>query len=156
MPELAGARECAGRHGGEAEKLEHQGRRLRPRDLVPQSCEMPAGDMPALMRDHADDLVWGLCVHQGAGMDEHVVPIDDEGVEGAVVDDMDIDGLSAQACGVQNRLGIGPDQRLSLGIADHAGGVRRGRGYERDDKAADRGAAKASQGAGEGGWHHRA
>ena len=56
---------------------------------------MTAGDMAALMRDHADDLIGCLGVHQRAGMDEHVVPVDDEGVEGAVVDDVDVDRLCA-------------------------------------------------------------
>ena len=81
---------------------------------------MAAGDMAALVRDHADDLVGSLRIHQGAGMDEHVVPVDDEGVEGAVVDDVDVDRLSAQAGGVKDRLGIGLDQPFRLGIADHA------------------------------------
>ena len=147
LPEIAGADGGACRHGGEAEKLEHQRRRLRPRDLVPQSRKMAAGDMAAFVRDHADDLVGGLGFHQRAGMDEHIVPIDDEGVEGAVVDDVDVDGLSAQARGVQDRLGIGADQRFSLGIADHAAGLGRGRAHERNDQTADRGAAKVSQGA---------
>ena len=65
---------------------------------------MAAGDMAAFVRDHADDLIGSLCIHQGAGMDKGTVPIDDEGVEGAVVDDVDVDGLSAQACGV--RIGL--------------------------------------------------
>ena len=69
---------------------------------------MTAGDMAALMRNHADDLIGSLRIHQRAGMDEHVVPVDDEGVEGAVVDDVDVDRLSAQSGGVKDRLGIGP------------------------------------------------
>ena len=81
---------------------------------------MAAGDMAAFMRDHADDLIGSLGVHQRAGMDEHVVPIDDEGVEGAVVDDVDVDGLSAQAGGVKDRLGVGRISAFRLGIADHA------------------------------------
>ena len=119
--------------------------------------KMAAGDMAALVRDHADDLVGRLGVHQRAGMDEHIVPIDDEGVEGAVVDDVDVDALSAEARGVQDRLGIGADQRFRLGIADHAAGLGRGRADERNDQTADGGAAKVSQGTSESrGRHHRA
>ena len=117
---------------------------------------MTAGDMAALMRNHADDLIGSLRIHQRAGMDEHVVPVDDEGVEGAVVDDVDVDRLSAQSGGVKDRLGIGLDQAFRLGIADHAGGVRGGRADQGNDEAADCCAAKALPGASAGGRnrHH--
>ena len=60
LPEIARAGGGAGRHGGKPEELEHQGRGLRPRDMVPQPREMAAGHMAALVRDHADDLIGRL------------------------------------------------------------------------------------------------
>ena len=89
-------------------------------------------------------------------MDEHIVPVDDKGVEGTVIDDVDVDGLPAQARRVQDRFGIAAYERLGLGVADHACCVCRGRAHERDDQAANCGAAKMSQGGGEGGRHHLA
>ena len=126
-PSAGRAAKRAGRHGRKPEQLQHQRRRLRPRQLRAKPREMTAGDMAALMRDDADHLVWRLGLHQRAGMDEHIVPVDDEGVEAAVVDDVNFDGLRAQPGGVEDRLGVGSDQRLGLGIADHARGVGRRR-----------------------------
>src|SRR6185436_11471128 len=80
-----------------------------------------------------------------AGMDEHIVPVDDEGIEGAVVDDVDIDGLRAEAGGLEDRLGIGPDQSLGLGVADETRGLGGGRRDERQGKAAYGGAAKLAE-----------
>src|SRR5262245_50281591 len=119
---------CSARcHSRKAEELEHQCGGFRSRDLISEPGEMAAGDMAALMRYHADDLIGGLRIHYGTGMDEHVVPVDDEGVKGSVVDDMNVDRLSAQACGVEDRLGVGLDQAFRLGITDHAPGVSCGR-----------------------------
>src|SRR5262245_12772535 len=100
---------------------------------------MTAGDMAALMRDHADDLIGCLRIHYGTGMNEHVVPVDDKGIESAVIDDVNVDRLAAQSGGVEDRLDIVLDKPFGLGIADHASGVGGGRADERDDEAADGG-----------------
>ena len=93
--------------------------------------------MTALMGDDADHLIGRLGVHQCAGMHEHVVSVDDEGVEGAVVDDVDADCLRAEAGGVEDGLGVEADQRFRFGVADKPSGVRRGRGDESGGKPAD-------------------
>ena len=54
-------------------------------------------------------------------MHEHVVTVDHEGIEGAVVDDVDVDALSSEACGGEDRFGVDLEQRFRLGIADHTG-----------------------------------
>ena len=131
------SRERAAHHGGKPENLQHQGRRLRARHLRAQPGEMAAGDMTALMRDDADHLIGVLGLHQRAGMHEHIVAVDDEGVEVFVVDDVDADSLRAEACGGEDRLGVDPDQRFGLGVADEPGGVGRGRRDERGGKPAD-------------------
>ena len=54
---------------------------------------MAAGDVAALMGDDPDHLIGRLGLHQRAGMHEHVVPVDHEGVEGAIVDEVNADSL---------------------------------------------------------------
>ena len=98
-------------------------RRFRLRHLAAKPGEMAAGDMAAFMRDDADDLVRRVGLHQRAGMHEHVVPIHHEGVEGAVVDDMDLDILRAEAGGAEDGLGVVADERFGLRVADDACGV---------------------------------
>ncbi len=106
-------------------------------ELRAEPREMPADDVAAFMGDDADHLVWRLGLHQRAGMDEHIVPVDDEGVEAAVVDDVNFDGLRAQPRSVEDRLGVGADQSLGLGIADHPGGIGRRRADKDGGKSAD-------------------
>ena len=83
-------------------------------------AKMAADDVAALMRDDADHLVGRLGGHQRAGMDEHVVAVHHEGVEAAVVDDVDLDALRAEAGSVEDGLGVSADQRLCFGVADDA------------------------------------
>ena len=108
--------------------------------------EMAAGDMAALMRDDPDHLIGRLGLHQRAGMHEHVVAVDDEGVEGAIVDEVDADALRAEAGRAEDGLGVFPDQRFGLGIADQPGGVRRGRGDEGGGQRPDETGAKPARG----------
>ena len=72
---------------------------LRIGELLAQLRQMAAGDMAGLVREHADDLVRRLGIDQRAGIDEDVAAVDDEGVEGAVVDDDDVDVLLGEAGG---------------------------------------------------------
>ena len=134
LPDPGRAAERAGSHGREPEQLEHQRCRLRPRQLRAEPREMASGDMAALMRDDADHLVRRLGLHQRAGMDEHIVPVDDEGIEAPVVDDVDLDRLRAETRSGENRLGIGADQSFGLGVADQPRGVGRGRAHENGGK----------------------
>jgi hypothetical protein len=96
---------------------------------------MAAHNMPALMRDNADHLIGRLGGHQRAGMHEHVVTVDHEGVEAAVVDDVDLNALRAEPGSVEDGLGISADQRLCFGVANNAPGLRRGRADKRDGQA---------------------
>ena len=68
---------------------------LRVRELLAQPRQMAAGDVAGLVRQHADDLVRRLRVDQRAGIDEDAAAVSDEGIEGAVVDDDDLDVLLA-------------------------------------------------------------
>ena len=63
---------------------------LGVRDLLAQPGEMAAGDVAGLVRDDADDLVRRLGIHEGADIDEDLLAVGDEGVEGAVVDEDDL------------------------------------------------------------------
>ena len=78
---------------------------------------MAAGDVARLMSDHADDLVRRLGLEQGAGIDEHA-PAGDEGVEGGIVDQNDLDAGAGQSGGFEDRARIVAHQRLDLGVAD--------------------------------------
>ena len=55
---------------------------------------------------------------QRAGVDEDAAAVDDEGVEGAVVDDDDANVLLGEACGAQDRGGVFAQQLLDFGVAD--------------------------------------
>ena len=79
---------------------------------------MPAGDMAGLVREHADDLVRSLRFHQRARVHEDVLAVHDESVEGAFIDDDDVDILLRKPRHAQDRLGIIAQQLLDLGVAD--------------------------------------
>jgi hypothetical protein len=56
-------------------------------------------------------------------MDEHVLAIDDEGVEGLFADDVDIDVLRGQIGGAEDRSRVVGEQVLDLGVANEASGI---------------------------------
>ena len=74
-----------------------------PAPVVREPGEMAAGEMAGFVRQHADDLVRGLRLHQRAIIHENTVAVGDEGVENAVVDDHDLDVLLFQARSAQDR-----------------------------------------------------
>ena len=143
LPDAWRAAKRAGSHRREPEQLKHQRRRLRPRQLRAKPREMASGDMAALMRDDADHFVRGLSAHQRAGVDEHIVPIDDEGVEAPVVDDVDLDRLRAETGSREDRLGVSAHQGFGLGVADHARGVGRGGADQYGRKSSDQRSTKS-------------
>ena len=63
-------------------------------------------------------------VDQRAGVDEDAAAVHDEGVEGAVVDDDDLDVLLGEAGGAQDRLRVVAQQLLDLGVADERQAAR--------------------------------
>jgi hypothetical protein len=79
---------------------------------------MPAGNVPGLVRQHADDLIRRLRFHQRARIHEDALAVHDEGVEVAVVDDHDLDVVAGQAGDLQDRRGVVAQQLLDLGVAD--------------------------------------
>ncbi len=119
----AGAR--TGDHRADAEQQGDDRLRLRGGQLLAQARKMAAGDMAGLVGQHADDLVRRLRLHQRAGIDEDAPPVHHEGVEGALVDDDDLDVLLRQSGGAQDRLGIVAQQLLDLGVADDRHAARR-------------------------------
>ena len=108
----------AGDDGANAEDRREDHLGLRPRELLAQLGQMAAGDMPGLMREHADDLVRRLRFHQRAGIDEDAAAVDDEGVEGRLVDDDDLHVLLGETGGAQQRRGVVAQQLLDLRVAD--------------------------------------
>ena len=80
---------------------------------------MAAGQMAGFVRQHSDDLVRGLRLHQRAVIHENAAAIRDEGVESAVIDDDDLDVLFFEAGGTQDRPGVLAQQLLGFGVAEH-------------------------------------
>jgi len=78
---------------------------------------MSTGNVPALVCEHADDLIGRLRIHQRAGVDEDALAVHHEGVEGAVVDDDDADVLLEEPGCAQDRLRVVAQQLLDLGVA---------------------------------------
>ena len=62
--------------------------------------------MSRLVCDDADHLIGVLGLHQSAGVDEHVMSVEDEGVEVEIVDDVNFDGLRAETGDLKDRLGL--------------------------------------------------
>jgi len=139
----AGAAAAAGGdHRADAE--DHGDDRLRRcrRQLLAQARQVPAGNVTALVRQHADDLVRRVRFHQRAGIDEDAVAVGDESVERAVVDDDGLHVLLGEAGCLEERLRVLLEQLLDLGVADDRPGPlrtrrracagERGCGHERD------------------------
>jgi len=78
---------------------------------------MTAGQMAGFVRQHPDDLVRRLRLHQGAVIDEDTVTVGDEGVEYRLVDNGDLDILFLKARSAQDRLGVVAQQLLGLRVA---------------------------------------
>jgi hypothetical protein len=70
------------------------------------------------VRDDADQLVGILGLNDQAGVDEHVLAAGREGVDVVVLDDEDLDALGVQARGGEDRITVGVQRRLDLGVAD--------------------------------------
>ncbi len=81
-------------------------------------AQMAAGDMSDLVRDHPRQLVGVLGAHQEAGVDEQVHAAGDEGVEGIVLDDVDVDRIAAQSRRLEDRVGQLVQVVLDLGVPD--------------------------------------
>ena len=92
----------------------------RPQFLA-QARQMAAGNVAGLVGEHADHLVRRLRLHQRAGIDEDAPAVGDEGVEGAAVDDHDLDVLLRQPGRLQERLGVVAQQLLDLRVPHDRG-----------------------------------
>jgi hypothetical protein len=92
-----------------------------------QRSQVAADDVAGLVRDHADHLVGRLGLHEGAGVDEHVVAVHHEGVEAFVPHDAHGDVLRAEAGGLEERDRIVLEKVLDFRIADQRQVLRRGR-----------------------------
>ena len=110
---------------------------------------MPAGEVAGLVRQHADDLIRCIRLHDRAAVDEDAAAVGDEGVEGDIVDDHHLDVLLLQTRRAQDRTGVVAQQLLGLGVPDQRDTPlgrgerrhRRGRqsGGERDELGRDLG-----------------
>ena len=109
------------RHGADAGQHADDGEDLRIRHLLPEPREVPAGDVARLMGEDADDLVRRLGVHERADIDEDLLAVRHEGVEGAVVDQDDLGRACIDAGGLEDRQGIVAQELLGLDVAHDAG-----------------------------------
>ena len=75
--------------------------------------------MAGFVREHADDLVRRLRLHDRAVVHEDAAAVGDEGVEDALVDDDHLDVLLFQTGGAQDRPRVFAQQLLGLGVAEH-------------------------------------
>ena len=131
--------------GAEDGRQDHLDRRVFHRVL--RADQMTAGDMADLVGDHADDLAGFLGGGQQAAAEEEIGAARDEGVDAAVVDDVEPDRAGAKARSLQQWRGIGANGILDLGVADerHALCLRRrrcrkdqGEGYAGECRSASR------------------
>jgi hypothetical protein len=81
--------------------------------------QMPPGQMARFVRQHPDDLVRGVRLHQRTMVDEDAAPIGDEGVKDVLIDDDDLDILLLQARGAENWPRIVPQELFGLSIAEN-------------------------------------
>ena len=114
-------------HRADAEQHGDDRLRLRHRELLAELRQVAAGNMTGLVRQHADDLVRRLGVHQRAGVHEDAAAVHDEGVERLVVDQRDLDVLLREPRDLQDRLRVVPHQLLDLGVADQRNAARQAR-----------------------------
>ena len=97
---------------------------------------------PDFVRDHADHLVGRLRLHQRAGVDEDVAPVEHEGVEGIVLHDADLDAPGAEPGRAEDRLRVVGEQVLDLGVADERQVLRGARASAAPSAASDAEAAE--------------
>ena len=114
----ATAGDAARNHQADAEDLRQQCARLVLGDACAQGGHVAAGDVAALVCDHADHLVGRLRLHQRAGVDEDVAAIEHEGVEGVILHDAYLDAPGAEAGRMEDGARVVVEQVLDLGVAD--------------------------------------
>ena len=128
-------------HQPDAQDGEQQALGRVARDPAAQRSQVAADDMAGLVGDHTDHLVGRLGLHEGAGVDEHVVAVHHEGVEAFVPDDAHGDVLRAEAGGLEDRDRIVLEKVFDLRVADQRQVLRSGRrdGGDRGRDGVDRG-----------------
>ena len=127
---VVSAGDAARDHKADAEDLRQQRARLVLGDARAQGRHVAADDVAGFVRDHADHLVRRLRLHQRAGVDEDVVPVEHEGVEGIVLHDAHLDAPRSESRRAEDRARVVVEQVLDLGVADERQ-VLRGRGLAR-------------------------
>ena len=110
---------------------------------------MAAGKMARFVSQDADDLIGRIRLSQGAVVHEDAAAVGNEGVEGGVVDDHDLDILFFETGRAQDRAGVVAQQLLCLGVAQQPRAAllglcgprprqQRRRGHERGQAASER------------------
>ncbi len=89
---------------------------------------MAAGDASRFMGDHGAQLVDRLEPGEKSGVEEDVLPARHEGVQIAVIDDVDVHRGRAETGGAEDRVGDLLQRALDLGVADEALGRGRRHG----------------------------
>jgi len=79
---------------------------------------MAAGDVTGLMRNHTDDLAGIFRFHKQACIDEKSLPAGDKGVQGRVIDDVNLDIAGFETGGFEDRLGVHANGIFDLRVAD--------------------------------------
>ena len=93
-------------------------------DASAQSRHVAAGDVARFVGEDADHLVRRIGLHERAGVHEDVAAVDDEGVEGIVVDDAHRDAAGAEPGSLEDLLRVVVEERLDFRIADERQALR--------------------------------
>jgi hypothetical protein len=97
--------------------------------IVTAGSSVRAHHVAGFVRDDADQFRGRLDGGDEPRMKEHLLSVRDEGVEPVVVDEMQLHRLGVDARGPQDGIGIFPQHRFGLGVADDRDALRaRGRG----------------------------
>jgi hypothetical protein len=111
-------------HGADAEKLDQQGARLVLGDATAQSRHVSAGDVAGFVCEDADHFIRRIRLHKRAGVHEDVAAIDDEGVEGVVVDDAHRDAPGTEPRGLEDLLRVVVEESFDFRVADERQALR--------------------------------
>ena len=105
-------------HGGGTEQGRGDRHVAGLAELVVHARKMAAGDVARLMRQHADHLVRRLGLLQQPVSTKMRSGLPHEGVDGSVVDQIDMDRAGGETRHPEDVAGVNPQQPLDFGVAD--------------------------------------
>ena len=87
--------------------------------------DVAAGDVPGLMRQDADQLIWRVGMQQQARVDEDVLPAGDKRINAAVRHQIDVDGVGIEPGRLPDRRHHCVNVGFDLGVAQQADAITR-------------------------------